>query len=128
MYSLSELEAIVQRCNRCPLSKTRTNAVFGEGSKENIIMFIGECPGYHEDKQGRPFVGKAGILFDKMLAAINLTRADVYITNIVKCRPPNNRNPLEGKVKSVLIFKMAGKNSGSGHYNMLGCCCGEKYN
>ena len=104
MYSLSELEAIVQRCNRCPLSKTRTNAVFGEGSKENIIMFIGEGPGYHEDKQGRPFVGKAGILFDKMLAAINLTRADVYITNIVKCRPPNNRNPLAEESEKCIDF------------------------
>jgi len=104
VYSLSELEAIVQACNRCLLSKTRTNAVFGEGSDENIIMFIGEGPGYHEDKQGKPFVGKAGELFDKMLAAVDLTRKDVYITNIVKCRPPNNRNPLESESEKCIEF------------------------
>ena len=104
MYSLSELEAIVKRCNRCPLSKTRTNVVFGEGNEENRIMFVGEGPGYHEDKSGRPFVGRAGELFDKMLKAIDLTRADVYVANIVKCRPPNNRNPLEEECKNCIEF------------------------
>lgn len=104
MYSLSELEAIVKRCNRCPLAKTRTNVVFGEGSEENSIMFVGEGPGYNEDKTGRPFVGRAGELFDKMLKAIDLTRADIYIANIVKCRPPNNRNPLEGECKNCIDF------------------------
>ncbi len=104
MYNLSELEAIVKRCNRCPLSKTRTNVVFGEGNEENRIMFIGEGPGYHEDQMGRPFVGRAGELFDKMLSAIDLTRADVYIANIVKCRPPNNRNPLEEESKNCIEF------------------------
>lgn len=104
MYSLSELEAIVKRCNRCPLFKTRTNAVFGEGKEESNIMFVGEGPGYHEDKIGRPFVGRAGELFDKMLKAIDLTREDVYIANIVKCRPPNNRNPLENESKTCIEF------------------------
>ena len=104
MYSLNELEAIVKRCNRCPLSKTRTNVVFGEGTEENRIMFIGEGPGYHEDQIGRPFVGRAGELFDKMLNAIDLTRADIYIANIVKCRPPNNRNPLEEECKNCIEF------------------------
>ncbi len=104
MYSLSELEAIVKRCNRCSLAKTRTNAVFGEGSEENKIMFIGEGPGYHEDKIGRPFVGKSGELFDKMIKAIDLTRENIYIANIIKCRPPNNRNPLEEESKQCIEF------------------------
>ena len=104
MYTLDELEAIVKRCNRCPLSKTRTNTVFGEGKKESIIMFVGEGPGYNEDRIGRPFVGRAGELFDKMLKAIDLTREDVYIANIVKCRPPNNRNPLENESKTCIEF------------------------
>ena len=104
VYSLSELEIIAQKCNRCPLAKTRTNVVFGEGSPENTIMFIGEGPGYHEDQLGKPFVGKAGLLFDKMLAAIDLTRKDIYITNIVKCRPPNNRNPSEAEGEKCLDF------------------------
>ncbi|NMB08652.1 MAG: uracil-DNA glycosylase [Tissierellia bacterium] len=104
MYTLEELEAIVKRCSRCPLSKTRTNVVFGEGKEESIIMFVGEGPGYHEDKIGRPFVGRAGELFDKMLKAIDLTREDVYIANIVKCRPPNNRNPLENESKTCIEF------------------------
>jgi DNA polymerase len=104
VYSLSELEAIVKRCNRCSLAKTRTNAVFGEGSEENKIMFIGEGPGYHEDKIGRPFVGKSGELFDKMIKAIDLTRENIYIANIIKCRPPNNRNPLEEESKQCIEF------------------------
>lgn len=104
MYTLDELETIVKKCNRCPLSKTRTNAVFGEGKEENIIMFVGEGPGYNEDRIGRPFVGRAGELFDRMLKAIDLTREDVYIANIVKCRPPNNRNPLENESKTCIEF------------------------
>ena len=104
MYTLRELEAFVKVCDRCPLSKTRTNAVFGEGKEESIIMFVGEGPGYNEDKIGRPFVGKAGELFDKIIKAINLTREDIYITNIVKCRPPNNRNPLENESKTCIEF------------------------
>lgn len=104
MYSLSELEQIVKKCNRCPLSKTKTNTVFGEGKEESIIMFVGEGPGYNEDKIGKPFVGRAGELFDKMLKAIDLSRDDVYITNIVKCRPPNNRNPLETESSNCIEF------------------------
>lgn len=104
MYNLNELEAIVKRCNRCPLSKTRTNVVFGEGNEKNRIMFIGEGPGYNEDKTGRPFVGRAGELFDKILKAIGLAREDIYIANIVKCRPPNNRNPLEQETKKCIEF------------------------
>ncbi|HFL3828598.1 TPA: uracil-DNA glycosylase family protein [Clostridioides difficile] len=104
MYTLDELQSIVEKCNRCPLSKTRTNAVFGEGNEKATIMFIGEGPGYNEDKMGRPFVGKAGELFNKIMEAVKLKREDVYIANIVKCRPPNNRNPLEGESKTCIEF------------------------
>ncbi|WP_324824619.1 uracil-DNA glycosylase [Sinanaerobacter sp. ZZT-01] len=104
MYELNELETIVKKCHGCPLFKTRTNVVFGEGKEENQIMFIGEGPGYHEDQTGRPFVGRAGELFDRMLDAVDLTREEVYIANIVKCRPPNNRNPFEEECRSCIEF------------------------
>lgn len=104
MYSLEELDAIVKNCRACPLAQTRTNVVFGEGNKEANIMFIGEGPGYYEDRSGRPFVGKAGQLFDKILNAIDLEREDVYIANIVKCRPPNNRDPLESESNSCIEY------------------------
>lgn len=104
VYSLSDLEEIVKNCNMCPLAKTRTNVVFGSGTEANKIMFIGEGPGYNEDKIGKPFVGRAGELFDKMLHAIKLTREDIYIANIVKCRPPNNRNPLEEESKKCIEY------------------------
>jgi DNA polymerase len=80
-------------CTRCDLSKTRTNVVVGEGSLDADILFIGEAPGYHEDKQGRPFVGKAGKILDELLDSVGLTREEIYITNILKCRPPKNRDP-----------------------------------
>jgi len=82
-----------QSCKLCPLWETRTNAVIGRGNRDADIMFIGEGPGFHEDKEGLPFVGPAGQLLDKMLASINLCEKDVYIANIVKCRPPGNRDP-----------------------------------
>ena len=104
MYTLEELQAIVNKCYRCPLSETRTNVVFGEGDKKATIMFIGEGPGYYEDKMGRPFVGRAGRLFDKMLEAIGFKRQDIYIANVVKCRPPNNRNPLEEESHTCIEF------------------------
>ena len=104
MYALDELQSIVKQCDRCILAKTRTNTVFGEGSKNSKIMFVGEGPGFYEDKSGKPFVGNAGQLFDSMLNAINLTRQDIYITNIVKCRPPDNRNPSEKECKSCIEF------------------------
>ena len=104
MYSLSELEAIVKNCDKCPLFETRNNPVFGEGNEKSHIMFVGEGPGFNEDKIGKPFVGKSGELFDKILEAIHLTREDVYITNIVKCRPPSNRNPLEEEIKPCIEY------------------------
>jgi DNA polymerase len=83
----------VRVCQRCPLARTRTRAVPGEGPPDARILFVGEAPGYHEDQQGRPFVGAAGMLLEEALRSIHLTRRDVYITNVLKCRPPNNRDP-----------------------------------
>jgi DNA polymerase len=90
---LLKLEKKVLTCKQCKLSKTRTNVVFGEGNPNAKLMFIGEGPGRDEDFSGRPFVGKAGQLLTKMIEAMKLKREDVYICNVVKCRPPGNRNP-----------------------------------
>ena len=90
----SEMAADVAACGKCGLSQSRNKPVFGEGSVETDLMFIGEGPGYDEDQQGIPFVGKAGQLLTRIINAIELDRQDVYITNIVKCRPPGNRDPL----------------------------------
>ena len=100
---MSAFDDLVQRihsCTLCTLSQKRTNAVPGEGSESAEIMFIGEGPGFYEDQQGRPFVGPSGQLLEELLASIGLERKDVYITNMVKCRPPNNRDPLPGEVRS----------------------------
>src|SRR5947209_9017797 len=91
---LKEVAAEVSVCTKCDLSKGRTKAVPGEGNPQAKIFFIGEGPGFHEDRQGRPFVGPAGQFLEELLASINLKRADVFITNVVKCRPPGNRDPL----------------------------------
>ena len=87
------VEERILSCQECPLSSTRTKAVPGEGNTNADLMFIGEAPGRDEDIQGRPFVGRAGQLLTKIIQAMNYNREDVYITNIVKCRPPNNRDP-----------------------------------
>jgi DNA polymerase len=95
--NLGKLEEYKQKClvcNKCELSKTRTNVVFADGVPNENIMLIGEAPGYWEDQKGKPFVGKAGQLLDKIFAAINLDRSKIYICNTIKCRPPQNRNPL----------------------------------
>ena len=86
-------------CQKCPLSQTRNNFVFGVGNPQADIVFVGEAPGKQEDLQGVPFVGRAGKLLDKILAAIELTRDDVYICNVLKCRPPQNRDPLPFEVE-----------------------------
>ena len=94
---LTELEAFARQvagCTRCRLSEGRTQVVFGVGNPDADLMFVGEGPGFHEDKQGIPFVGQAGKLLDKLLGGIGLDRDDVYIANIVKCRPPGNRDPV----------------------------------
>jgi len=90
---MREIEAQVRVCRLCKLSRTRTNAVPGEGDYRAEVMFIGEGPGYHEDRQGRPFVGNAGDFLNELLDIAGLSRPSVYITNVVKCRPPNNRDP-----------------------------------
>ena len=89
----AELESEVTACTKCDLCQTRTHTVFGTGSKTADWMVIGEAPGQHEDEQGKPFVGKAGQLLTEMLRAVGLERDEVFITNILKCRPPGNRDP-----------------------------------
>lgn len=89
-----ELEHACKNCKNCSLWETRTNVVFGVGSRNAEVLFIGEGPGENEDLQGEPFVGRGGKLLDDMMGAIGLKRRDVYIANIVKCRPPQNRDPL----------------------------------
>lgn len=99
-----ELEQSIENCNKCKLCKTRTNIVFGVGNKNAKIMFIGEGPGADEDAQGEPFVGKAGKLMNMAFDAVGIKRDEVYIANIVKCRPPANRNPEEDEESSCLDY------------------------
>ncbi len=94
MSELTELCDQVRVCTKCDLSKGRTNAVPGEGPEDAQVMFIGEAPGFHEDREGRPFVGAAGKYLDELLALIEMKREQVYICNVIKCRPPQNRDPL----------------------------------
>ena len=93
-------EAEVLRCTRCPLHEGRTQVVAGSGDPEARLMFIGEAPGYHEDRMGVPFVGQAGKLLDRLLDEIGLTRGDVFVANVLKCRPPGNRDPLQSEIES----------------------------
>ena len=104
MDTLAELAREVQTCQRCPLYRTATHGVPGEGPSDAKIMFIGEAPGYYEDQQARPFVGAAGQLLQEMLRAIGLTRQDVYITNILKHRPPGNRDPEPGEIEACNVY------------------------
>jgi len=90
---LERLRLQAEACEKCALSATRTRVVFGEGDPHSDLMFVGEAPGYHEDQQGRPFVGQAGKLLEQLLGTIGLTRRQVYIANVLKSRPPNNRDP-----------------------------------
>lgn len=98
--TLEDVAILVQACDKCGLHKTRTNTVPGEGSSSAEIMFIGEGPGQHEDLQGRPFVGAAGKFLEEMLGLIGLTRKDIFIANLIKCRPPNNRDPETDEVRA----------------------------
>lgn len=95
----ARLYAEVRNCQRCPLARTRTLAVPGEGPLNAEVLFIGEAPGMNEDKQGRPFVGQAGQFLGELLAAAGLTRDEVYICNVLKCRPPGNRDPLPNEIE-----------------------------
>ena len=96
---LDLLHEQIKQCTACGLCQGRTNVVPGEGPERPRIMFIGEGPGFHEDKQGRPFVGPAGKFLEELLATIDVKREEVYITNIIKCRPPQNRDPLPEEVQ-----------------------------
>ncbi len=99
-----ELRAACERCERCELCKTRTNCVFGVGNTNADIMFVGEAPGQQEDLSGTPFVGRAGQLLDKYLYAIDIKREDVYIANILKCRPPQNRDPRPDEEEACIDY------------------------
>lgn len=102
---LDELRVRVESCRRCPLCDGRTQTVFGVGNPHARVMFIGEAPGKNEDLQGEPFVGRGGQLLDKMLAAVDLDRkTNVYIANIVKCRPPKNRDPLPEEQEACITW------------------------
>jgi uracil-DNA glycosylase len=98
--ALASFEQAVSACTRCRLSQGRTQVVFGVGNPTADLMFVGEAPGFHEDQQGIPFVGAAGKLLEKLLAGIGLQRSDVYIANVLKCRPPGNRDPQPDEIES----------------------------
>ncbi len=100
MSQLTDLYQEIRACQKCILAQGRTNAVPGEGPEDADIMFIGEAPGFHEDRQGRPFVGAAGQYLDELLAKIGLKRDEVYIGNVIKCRPPANRDPLPEEIEA----------------------------
>jgi len=106
ILTLADVRKELGDCKRCKLHQTRRTIVFGEGNERATLMFIGEGPGYDEDVQGRPFVGKAGQLLTKIIESINLPREDVYIANIIKCRPPQNRNPEPDEIESCNPFLM----------------------
>jgi uracil-DNA glycosylase len=97
---LQAYAAAVAGCTRCRLAQGRTQVVFGAGNPHAELMFVGEAPGFHEDKQGLPFVGQAGKLLEKLLAQIGLSRSDVYIANVLKCRPPGNRDPQPDEIEA----------------------------
>lgn len=102
--TMAQVEEQIRGCTLCDLSRTRTNAVPGEGNWSADIMFIGEAPGFHEDRNGEPFVGASGKFLNEMLEAIDLDRSSVYITNVVKCRPPGNRDPLPDELAACSTY------------------------
>ncbi len=98
--NFGKLYAEMRECAGCALSKTRTNVVYGVGNEKSDIVFVGEAPGHYEDKQGEPFVGAAGKLLTELLSGIGMKREDVYIANVLKCRPPGNRSPMPEEIES----------------------------
>lgn len=102
--TLQELGHSLKDCERCRLSSGRTQVVFGTGNPNASIMFVGEAPGFYEDKQGIPFVGAAGKLLNELLESAGLSRTDIYIANVIKCRPPDNRDPLPDEVETCKPF------------------------
>ena len=107
MLNWESLQAACLSCTNCPLSQTRHNVVFGVGPRDAEVMFVGEGPGENEDLQGEPFVGAAGKFLDEMLSIIDLGRENCYITNIVKCRPPRNRDPMQTEQDACISFLRA---------------------
>jgi uracil-DNA glycosylase len=101
---LESLTAEVRQCTKCSLHLGRTKAVPGEGAEHAQIMLIGEAPGFHEDQQGRPFVGAAGKFLDELLTSVDLKRGDVYIANVIKCRPPSNRDPRQEEIEACKAY------------------------
>lgn len=104
MSELSQLSAEIAQCRKCELAKTRIRTVPGEGAENAELLFIGEAPGFHEDQQGRPFVGAAGQFLTQLLASVDLKREQVYIANVIKCRPPGNRDPLPDELTNCRNF------------------------
>ncbi|MCB9498760.1 MAG: uracil-DNA glycosylase [Bacillales bacterium] len=101
---IEDIEDKVRVCRKCPLYKTRNKYVIGNGDLNSSIMFIGEAPGRQEDMQGKAFVGESGILLDKMLASVGLDRNHIYMSNVVKCRPPENRVPHKGEINACMDY------------------------
>ncbi|MBA2485532.1 MAG: uracil-DNA glycosylase [Nitrospira sp.] len=105
LTTLQELAASLHNCQRCPLARLgRSQVVFGVGNPHASVMFVGEAPGYHEDQKGEPFVGAAGQLLNELLQLVGLSRAEIYIANVIKCRPPNNRDPEPQEVETCKPF------------------------
>jgi uracil-DNA glycosylase family 4 len=100
MSALTDIHEEIKHCQDCDLAKRRTTVVPGEGPETASLLFIGEAPGWHEDQQGRPFVGPAGQFLEQLLDSIGLKREQVYIANVIKCRPPGNRDPLPGEIQA----------------------------
>ena len=100
MESLEDIKKEILQCKKCSLQETRTNVVAGEGNSKADIVFIGEAPGFNEDKTGHPFCGAAGKILDELLNSVGLKREEIFITNILKCRPPHNRNPNSEEIKA----------------------------
>jgi uracil-DNA glycosylase family 4 len=112
--TLEQLEEAIHSCTLCSLHQGRTQAVPGEGPTTADIMFIGEGPGFHEDRQGRPFVGAAGKFLEELLASIGMTREQVYIGNVVKCRPPGNRDPLPNELSAWRFYQQDSRSAQAG--------------
>ncbi len=105
--TMEDIKNAVEECQKCSLYKTRTNIVFGSGNENARLVFVGEAPGYDEDQQGKPFVGRAGQKLTQIINAMGLSREEVYITNVLKCRPPNNRNPLPHEIEACEPYLIA---------------------
>lgn len=104
LYTYEELKAFVDHCGRCPLSQTRNRAVMGRGNLHSPVLFIAEGPGRNEDRDGIPFTGRSGELFDRLLSGVGMNREEIYITNIVKCHPPGNRDPFPQEQEACMPY------------------------